>query len=52
MRFEITRHNFDYSKIKWLIERPEGFSFGYGALFIVHKDNVLHQWKFKTPILK
>ena len=41
MRFEITRHNFDYSKIRWLIERPEGFSFGYGALFIVHKDNIL-----------
>jgi hypothetical protein len=41
MRHEITRHNFDYSKIRWLIERPEGFSFGYGALFIVHKDNVL-----------
>ena len=41
MRHELTRHNFDYSKIKWLTERPEGFSFGYGALFIVHKDNVL-----------
>ena len=41
MRHEITRHNFDYSKIRWLIERPEGFSFGYGALFIVHKDNIL-----------
>ena len=41
MRHEITRHNFDYSKIKWLTERPEGFSFGYGAIFIVHKDNIL-----------
>jgi hypothetical protein len=41
MRHEITRDSFDYSKIKWLFDRPEGFSFGYGAIFIVHRDNIL-----------
>lgn len=41
MRHVITRDAFDYSKIKWLFDRPEGFSFGYGAIFIVHRDNVL-----------
>lgn len=41
MRPLVTQYNFDYSKIKWLIDRPEGFSFGYGAIFIVHRDNVL-----------
>ena len=41
MRHDITRDSFDYSKIKWLFERHEGFSFGYGAIFIVHRDNVL-----------
>lgn len=40
MRHDITRDSFDYSKIKWLFERPEGFSFGYGAIFIVHRDNI------------
>jgi len=41
MRHDITKNCFDYSKIKWLINRPEGFSFGYGAIFIVHRDNIL-----------
>ena len=41
MRHEITKCDFDYGKIRRLIDRPEGFSFGYGAIFIVHKDNVL-----------
>ena len=41
MRFEIIKHNFDYSKIKPLFDRPGGFSFGYGAIFIVHRDNIL-----------
>jgi hypothetical protein len=41
MRHYITKNCFDYSKIKWLFDRPEGFSFGYGAIFIVHRDNVL-----------
>ncbi len=41
MRYEITKCNFDYSKLKYLIERPEGFSFGCGSIFIVHKDNIL-----------
>jgi hypothetical protein len=41
MRHVITRDSFDYNKIKRLINRPEGFSFGYGAIFIVHKDNIL-----------
>jgi len=41
MRYDVTRDYFDYSKIKRLIERPQGFDFGYGALFIVHKNNVL-----------
>jgi len=40
MRHDITRDSFDYSKIKWLFDRPEGFSFGYGAIFIVHRDNI------------
>ena len=41
MRYEITKCDFDYGKIRRLIDRPEGFSFGYGAIFIVHKDNIL-----------
>jgi hypothetical protein len=41
MRPLVTQYNFDYSKIKWLIDRTEGFSFGYGAIFIVHRDNIL-----------
>jgi len=41
MRFEIMKNNFDYSKIKPLFDRPGGFSFGYGAIFIVHRDNIL-----------
>lgn len=41
MRPLVTQYNFDYSKIKWLLDRPEGFSFGYGAIFIVHKNNIL-----------
>jgi hypothetical protein len=41
MRHDITKNNFDYNKITKLIERPQGFSFGYGALFIVHRDNIL-----------
>jgi len=40
MRHDVTRDCFDYSKIKWLFDRPEGFSFGYGAIFIVHRDNI------------
>jgi len=40
MRHDITRDCFDYSKIKWLFDRPGGFSFGYGAIFIVHRDNI------------
>jgi len=49
MRHEITRDSFDYSKIRCLIEREEGFSFGYGAIFIVHRDNIrkysVEYWK-------
>jgi hypothetical protein len=49
MRHEITRDSFDYSKIRWLTEREEGFSFGYGAIFIVHRDNIrkysVEYWK-------
>jgi hypothetical protein len=41
MRHEVIKNNFDYSKIKPLFDRPEGFSFGYGAIFIVHRDNIL-----------
>ncbi len=41
MRHEITRDCFDYSKIDWLVNRPEKFSFGFGAIFIVHRDNIL-----------
>lgn len=40
MRHDITRDCFDYSKIKWLFDRPEGFSFDYGAIFIAHRDNI------------
>jgi hypothetical protein len=41
MRYEITKHNFNYSKIKKLIDSSIGFSYGYGAIFIVHRDNIL-----------
>lgn len=45
MRHEIVRDCFDYHKIKKLIDRPHGFSFGYGAMFIVHRDNILRYSK-------
>ena len=41
MRYEITKCDFDYGKIRRLVDRPEGFSYYHGSIFIVHKDNVL-----------
>lgn len=41
MRYEITKCDFDYGKIRGVIDRPEGFSYCNGSIFIVHKDNIL-----------
>jgi hypothetical protein len=44
MRIDLTL-NFNYDKILPLLDRPEGLSFGYGAIFIVHKTQILRYSK-------
>lgn len=44
LRMELTL-NFNYDKILPLLNRKEGFTFGYGAIFIVHKSNILRYSK-------
>lgn len=41
MRYEITKCDFDYGKLKEFINNHQDYSYAYGSIFIVHKDSIL-----------